>query len=119
YRGVRRRVAALRVASGALSFALALACTPALGANYELRIVAPDELQEALRTRTLIGRWVDDDDFDPAQLPLFVERAKSEAEAIAQAAGFFSAHVDVRVDPATAQQRVPVVHVVVDAGART
>lgn len=118
HRGVRRRVAALRVATGALSFVLALACAPAIGANYELKIAAPDELQEALRTRTLIGRWVDDDGFDSAQLPLFAERAKSEAEAIAQAAGFFSATVDVRVDPA-APQGVPVVHVVVDAGART
>lgn len=119
HRGVRRRVAALRVATGALSLALALACAPALGANYELKIAAPDELQEALRTRTLIGRWVEDEDFDPAQLPLFVERAKTEAEAIAQAAGFFSARVDVRVEPAATPQDVPIVHVVVDAGART
>lgn len=118
HRGVRRRVAALRVAGGALALALALSCAPALAANYELRITAPTELYDALRTRTLIGRWIDEDAFDPAQLPLFVERAKTEAEAIAQAAGFFSAQVDVRLDPAPAQG-VPVVHLVVDAGART
>ncbi len=78
--------------------AVALA-VPALAfaqkANYRIEIAAPDELVEPLRTQTLIGRWRTDPAFEPLQLPLFVERAREEALAIAQAAGYFSARVTV------------------------
>lgn len=91
---------------------------PARAANYELQVEALPELVEPIRTRTLVGRWIGDAGFDPAQMPLFLERAKTEAEAIAQAAGFFSAQVQVEYEPEQ-RERLPVVRIVVDAGART
>ncbi|HEY0879517.1 MAG TPA: BamA/TamA family outer membrane protein [Zeimonas sp.] len=90
----------------------------ARAANYELKVDALGELVEPIRNRTLVGRWIDDPGFDPEQMPLFLERAKIEAEAIAQAAGFFSARADVTYEPGAAQGP-PVVRIVVDAGART
>lgn len=126
-RRLAARTAAPAVGPGsafAASFVLALVLALLAGlpawaraANYELRIEAPDELEEPLRTRTLIGRWVDEPDFDRRQLPLFVERAREEALAIAQAAGYFSATVDVRTD--ATQAGLPVVTLAVQAGART
>lgn len=90
----------------------------ARAANYALEVEALPELVEPIRTRTLVGRWIDDPAFDPEQMPLFLERARTESEAIAQAAGFFSAQVEVDYEPA-AQGRAPTVRIVVDAGART
>src|SRR5690606_3845734 len=90
----------------------------ALAANYELEVEALPELVEPIRTRTLVGRWIDDPGFDPAQMPLFLERAQTESEAIAQAAGFFSAQAEVAYEP-PAEGRAPVVRITVDAGART
>ncbi len=104
--------------------ALALiAAAPAAGAasaqtqNYRLRIVAPEELSQALRTQTLVGRWQSDPLFESDQLALFVARARDEAEAIAQAAGFFSARVEVV--ESTGDDQVKEVLIEVDAGART
>ncbi len=90
----------------------------ALAANYALEVEALPELVEPIRTRTLVGRWIDDPAFEAEQMPLFLERARTESEAIAQAAGFFSARVEVAYEPA-AQGRAPTVRIVVDAGART
>ncbi len=90
----------------------------ALAANYALEVQALPELVEPIRTRTLVGRWIDDPDFDPEQMPLFLERAQTESAAIAQAAGFFSSRVEVSYDPG-GQGRAPVVRIVVHAGART
>jgi len=87
-------------------------------ANYELKVDALGELVEPIRTRTLVGRWIDDPNFDSAQMPLFLERAKTEAQAIAQPAGFFSATTEVSYEPGS-DGRLPVVHIEVDAGART
>lgn len=85
--------------------------------NYQLEISAPDEIASSLRTRTLLGRWQAEPGFEPAQMPLFIERGREEAESIAQAAGYFSAQVTVgdRVGP----DGVTVVRMEVDAGART
>jgi len=90
-------------------------------ANYRLEIEAPAELLEALRTRTLAGRWRTDPEFEPDQLSLFVDRAREEAQAIAQAAGFFSAKVSVtQIAPAAGDaSALPVIRIEVDAGART
>jgi len=94
------------------------AAAPGLAANYRLDIEAPAELVEPLRTRTLLGRWIDEPGFESEQLPLFIERARDEALAIARAAGYFSASAEVSLEPAAAGE-LPRVHVVVDAGART
>lgn len=91
---------------------------PARAANYQLRVDALTELVEPIRTRTLVGRWIDDAGFQPEQMPLFLERARSEAEAIAQAAGFYSAHAEVHYQEGQGE-RLPVVEIRVDAGART
>jgi translocation and assembly module TamA len=85
--------------------------------HYRLSIVAPDELADALRSQTLLGRWQSDPLFEPDQLALFIVRAREEAEAIAHAAGFFSAQV--RVDQRLGDDQVPEVSIEVDAGART
>ena len=90
--------------------------------NYRLQIDAPAELLEALRARTLLGRWREDPDFSAEQMPLFLARGREEALAIAQAAGYFSARVQVDLqpaDPAAARNEPPTVLLAVDAGART
>lgn len=91
--------------------------SPAGRANYRIQIDAPDELFDALRTQTLLGRWRTDPEFEPGQMPLFVERAREEAEAIARAAGFFSAQA--RVTRTEGADGLPEVRIEVDAGART
>ena len=88
-------------------------------ANYRLEIAAPAELTEALRTRTLLGRWRDDPEFSAEQLPLFVARGEDEALAVAHAAGFFSARAVVTLVESVSAADQPTVRVVVDAGART
>jgi translocation and assembly module TamA len=111
----------LRALAAPVAFAVLGPLAPASAAaapNYELKVDALGELVEPIRTRTLVGRWIDDPGFDAEQMPLFLERAKTEAEAIAQAAGFFSAHAEVSYEPGTAG-RLPVVRIDVDAGART
>jgi translocation and assembly module TamA len=85
--------------------------------NFRLEIDAPSELVEPLRTQTLAGRWRTEPGFDPGQLGLFVERAREEAVAIAQAAGFFSASVRVTEEPPV--DGLPGIRIEVDAGART
>ena len=90
--------------------------------NYRLQIDAPAELREALRSRTLLGRWREDPDFSAEQMPLFLARGQEEALAIAQAAGFFSARVQVDLqpaDPSAPRTEPPTVLLAVDAGART
>ncbi len=92
---------------------------PALAANYTLEIEAPNELRDALRRQTLLGRWINEPGFEIDQLPLFIERGKEEAEAIAHAAGFFSAQAEVVQVPKTDSEGLPTIRIVVDAGART
>ncbi len=113
-----RSTAAASAVAGLLAAWLTVGAAPALAANYALEIEAPEELVDALRTRTLLGRWLDEPGFDPEQLPLFVERAKEEAAAIVRAAGYFSGRVSVTLDGA-GSARPPQVRIVVDAGART
>jgi translocation and assembly module TamA len=88
-------------------------------ANYQLEIEAPSELREALRSRTLLGRWREDPDFGPEQMALFLERGREEAIAIAQAAGWFSASAAVTVRPGARDDDPPVVRIAVEAGERT
>lgn len=122
---------ALRIlAAGCLALAAAL---PARAENYRLEIEAPEELVEPIRERTLLGRWIEEAGFEPEQLPLFVIRGREEAAAIVRDAGYFSAKVEVKVDPPEAGEPadlrapartgadriLPTVTVVVDAGART
>lgn len=114
-----RRVAAPRCRGwlAALVAGVGIAA-PAPAANYRLDIEAPAELVEPLRARTLLGRWIDEPDFEAGQLPLFVERGRDEALAIARAAGYFSARAEVSLEPATTGE-LPGVRLVIDAGART
>ena len=63
--------------------------------HYRIELDAPSELLQDLRSKTLVGRWQTDPEFDPDQLPLFVLRAHEEAEAIARAAGYFAATASV------------------------
>ncbi|MCM5570551.1 BamA/TamA family outer membrane protein [Burkholderiaceae bacterium FT117] len=101
--------------------------------NYRLEIEAPAELVGPIRERTLLGRWVAEKGFEREQLPLFVIRGREEAAAIVRDAGYFSAQVEVKVDPPEAAEPaavlapepppagapLPTVTIVVDAGART
>ena len=109
----------LRAVAGLCLLVVALGgAAPALAANYELAIEAPEQLVEPLRSRTLLGRWIDEPGFESGQLPLFVERARDEAAAIVRAAGYFSARVAVTLEDAPAAG-LPRVRIAVDAGART
>lgn len=122
----------LRRLIAAVLFAGVLA-QPALAANYRLEIEAPDELVGPIRERTLLGRWVDEQGFEREQLPLFVLRGREEAAAIVRDAGYFSAEVEVEVDPpeagrpgegvmpepVAADAPLPTVKIIVNAGART
>jgi translocation and assembly module TamA len=87
--------------------------------HYRLEFEAPAEMLADLRNKTLLGRWRTDPDFERAQLPLFIERMRDEALAIAQAAGYFSAKVRVERKPDAGEPALPVVLIVLDAGART
>jgi len=118
-------LARARVAAGAIAIVLALAAAvappvahaqpaQAPAPNYRLEIDAPPELVEPLRRQTLAGRWQNEPGFDAAQIELFVERARDEARAIAQAAGYFSARIDASGHDGTD----PVIRIAVDAGAR-
>jgi len=109
------RVRAARLLAGLALFALAHA-TLAQPPNYRLEVDAPEALVAPISTQTLLGRWRDDPEFERDQLALFVERARDEARAIAQAAGYFSASVTVTLDEASTP---PVIRVRVDAGALT
>jgi len=115
-RGIRHR----RFAT--IAAALLLACAMQARAqgqreNYRIVIDAPEELVDAIRSQTLLGRWRTEPQFEPDQMALFVERAREEAEAIARAAGFFSARATVtRVD---GPDGLPEVRIELDAGART
>ncbi len=86
--------------------------------NYRLRIDAPAELEAPIRERTLLGRWVDDAQFAPEQLPLFLQRGEEEVIAVARAAGFFSARAEVTRLPG-GSQNLPEILIRVEAGART
>ncbi|ODT35597.1 MAG: hypothetical protein ABS55_08580 [Lautropia sp. SCN 70-15] len=117
----------------AAAWLLLVAALPAHAENYRLEIEAPEELVEPIRERTLLGRWIEEAGFEREQLPLFVIRGREEAAAIVRDAGYFSAKVEVRVDPPEAGEPadllaparpaadavLPTVTVVVDAGART
>lgn len=87
------------------------------GPNYRIVIDAPAELVDSLRSRTLLGRWQNDPDFEHDQMPLFVARAQEEAVAIARDAGFFSA--SATVEQVDTGDGVPELRITVDAGART
>lgn len=117
----------------AAAWLLLAAALPAHAENYRLEIEAPEELVEPIRERTLLGRWIEEAGFEREQLPLFVIRGREEAAAIVRDAGYFSAKVEVRVDPPEAGEPadllaparpaadavLPTVTIVVDAGART
>lgn len=112
-RRARTRIAAL----GAVLLLAGAAPSRAQTANYRIVVDAPHELADALRSQTLLGRWRTDPQFEPDQLPLFLARAREEAEAIAQAAGYFSARATVtRTD---GPDGLPEVRIELDAGART
>lgn len=99
--------------------AVAAAPTTAFaGRHYAIVVDAPAQLHDALVGRTLLGRWRDDPDYDPEQLPLFVARAVDEGMAIARAAGFFGARVTAS-RLADGDGGRPVVRIAVDAGVRT
>ncbi|TXL68663.1 autotransporter assembly complex protein TamA [Zeimonas arvi] len=117
----------------ATAWLLLVAALPARAENYRLEIEAPEELVEPIRERTLLGRWIEEAGFEREQLPLFVIRGREEAAAIVRDAGYFSAKVEVRVDPPEAGEpadllaparpaadaALPTVTIAVDAGART
>ena len=111
-RSLRTALRALLLALAAGSSASLLARSP----NYRLEIDAPEELREALDRQTLLGRWREDPDFEPAQLAPLIARGAQEAEAIAQAAGWFSSRVSIV--EAAPQEGLPVIRISVDAGAR-
>ena len=117
-RGIgHRRIATFVAALLLASAAQVPAQVPGQRENYRIEIDAPAELVEAIRSQTLLGRWRTDPQFEPDQMTLFVERAREETEAIARAAGFFSARATVtRVD---GPDGLPEVRIALDAGART
>lgn len=95
------------------------AAPPAAVVNYLLEIEAPDELREPLRSRTLLGRWREDPEFSDEQMPLFLERGREEAIAIAQAGGWFAASARVTLEPPAGADDPPRVRIVVEPGPRT
>jgi len=96
---VPSRTLALRRLAASLVAVTALWPAGAFPANYRLVVDAPDELVGPIRERTLLGRWIDEEGFDPEQMPLFIERGREETAAIVRDAGYFSADVQVVVEP--------------------
>jgi len=67
--------------------------------RYPLQIEAPEPLARLVREFTLLGRWQRREDFDPGQMPLFLDRAPREILDLLAAQGYFSAKVQVRSGP--------------------
>jgi len=63
--------------------------------NYEFVIQAPDEFVEPIQEQTFVGRWQSRADYDPVQFDGLVARLDEEVKALLQAAGYFSAEVQV------------------------
>jgi translocation and assembly module TamA len=66
--------------------------------RYPLQIEAPEPLARLVREFTLLGRWQRREDFDPGQMPLFLDRAPQEILDLLAAQGYFSAKVQVRAE---------------------
>jgi len=113
------RPALFRIVLGLVAIQASAVLMAAPQPHYRLELEAPAEMLADLRNKTLLGRWRTDPDFERTQLPLFIERMREEAIAIAQAAGYFSAKVSIERKPDAGDPALPVVRVVLDAGART
>jgi translocation and assembly module TamA len=80
--------------------------------RYTLEVQAPPEVERLVREFTLLGRWRFREDFDPAQMPLFIRRAPAEIETLLAAEGYF--------EPAmTVTQTRTGARVIIEAGPRT
>lgn len=66
--------------------------------NYPLEIIGPKELQEIVRTRTLIGRWQRRADYDPIQFEGLLARAQDEVVAILLSEGYFGGVAEITGD---------------------
>ncbi len=96
--------------------------SPAEDLRYPLSIEAPEPIARLVREFTLLGRWQRREDFDRAQMPLFLDRAPGEITALLAAQGYFSPTVRVAsqgegarvvIDPGP-QTRVRRVQIVLD-----
>ena len=81
-------------------------------AHYGIEVSGPAELRTAVLARTLIGRWQRRPGYDPDQFEALLARAPDEIRALARAAGYFDARVEVDARPDQVVIRI-------DAGART
>ncbi len=69
-------------------------------------IEAPKELRDALRRGLDLERWKDYGDLRQEQLRSLVEEAPAQAREVLEALGYFSPHVEVRLDSARRPWRV-------------
>lgn len=80
--------------------------------HYAIEVSGPNELRAAVLERTLIGRWQRRPGYDPDQFDALLARAPDEVRALARAAGYFDARIEVEGLPGR-------VFVRIEAGART
>lgn len=73
----------------------AFACIARAAPNYVLDIDAPEAFITPLKSQTMVGRWREEPGFDEGEFDLFTARARDEVRAIAEAAGYYSASVEV------------------------
>lgn len=81
------------------------------GQRYRMDILAPADLQAAIRERTLLGRWQLRADYDPDQFDSLLARLPEEVLGLARQQGYFAARVRVSGEPNA-------VRIEVDAGER-
>ncbi len=74
--------------------------------HYRLEIVAPQELIEPIRERTLLGRWRNRPDYDPDQFDSLFARLAEEVTALARLQGYFLPEVVVSADSAIVRVEV-------------
>lgn len=66
--------------------------------RYPLVIEAPDGIADLVRDYTLLGRWRQRADYDPSQMPLFIDRAPGEIRELLAAEGYFSPEMTVQAE---------------------
>lgn len=85
-------------------------------AAYQVELEAPAPLQELLAAHLDLIRYQDREDLNEDQLNFMLATAPSQVAKLASTEGYFSPQTTVKVDRSA---DTPVIHLTVDAGART
>ena len=88
----------------------------AQGVRYRVEVAAPRDMAATLRKGLSLQRWQDDPQMTEERLRRLAAEAEREAREVAATEGYFSPHVEVRIDESKSPWSVMVK---VDPGERT